>query len=74
MTFDGTVHVAELLVLFGAAMAIFRGGIGMRDAVRDLKMATFEMRKDVDDHEDRLRELELGGRRVRPDRRGADRT
>lgn len=36
MTFDGTVHVAELLVLAAAAWGIFKGGIGMRDAVRDL--------------------------------------
>jgi len=36
MTFDATIHIGELLVLAGAALAIFRGGIGLRDAVRDM--------------------------------------
>lgn len=36
MTFDGTIHIAELLVLFAAAWGFFKGGLGMRDAVRDM--------------------------------------
>lgn len=39
MTFDGTVHIAELFVLAAAAWAIFRGGVGMRDGMRDLRSA-----------------------------------
>lgn len=58
MTFDLTVHIGELLTLLGAALAILRGGIGLRDAVRELRFVAEALRRDVDDHENRLRTLE----------------
>lgn len=64
MTWDGTVHVAELLVMLSAAITIFMGGIGLRDAVRDMTGAVGRLDKTQADHEERIRMLELGDRRI----------
>jgi hypothetical protein len=72
-TFDLTIHFAELLVLAGAAIAIFRGGVGMRDAVHDLTGAVGRLNESHHDHEERLRALELGGGRRSSVRREVDR-
>lgn len=63
MTFDNTVHIGELLILVGAAWAVFKGGIGMRDAVRDLVRVVEGLKETSKDHEGRLRVLEFGDRR-----------
>lgn len=64
MTFDATVHVGELIVLAGCAVAIFKGGMGLRDAVRDMTGAVGRLDEKYHDHEARLRSLEFGDRRV----------
>lgn len=63
MTFDSTLHIGELIVLAGAGLGVFRGGMGIRDAVRDLTGMVKEMRGDLADHESRIRNLEFGDRR-----------
>lgn len=69
MTWDGTVHVGELLVMLAAAVTIFKGGLGLRDAVRDMTGAVGRLDKTQADHEERLRLLELGDRRIAERRR-----
>jgi hypothetical protein len=54
----------QTAVTSGAATAVFRGGMAMRDAVRDLGKFTIQLRVEVNDHEDRLRVIE-----GRPERR-----
>lgn len=60
MTFDSTIHVGELLIVLGAGFAVFKGGLGMRDAVRELAFMVSRMGETQTDHEDRLRTLESG--------------
>lgn len=69
MSFDTTIHIGELLTLVAAAFAIFKGGIGLRDAVRDMTGAVERLDERAEDHEDRIRALELGDRRAGIDRR-----
>lgn len=59
-TFDNTVHVGELIVLAGAARQLFKGAMTLRDAVREVA----RLSRTTDDHEQRLRALEVirGGR------------
>lgn len=72
MTFDATIHIGELLVLVGAALTIFRGGVGLRDAVRDMTKAVSRLDQNFKDHEDRIRFLEFGDRRVLSRRKGIE--
>lgn len=69
MTLDTTIHVGELFVIAGAGLAFFRGGLGMRDAVRDMTGAVGRLDKSLFDHEDRIRMLESGDRRTGERRR-----
>lgn len=69
ISFDTTVHLGELVTLLSAAIAIFKGGVGMRDAVRDLNTTTKRFGEQLGDHEDRIRYLEFGDRRTGSDRR-----
>lgn len=72
MTFDASIHVAELLTLAGSALAIFKGGIGLRDAVRDMTGAVDRLDEKMMDHEERIRNLEFGDRRSGGERRRHD--
>lgn len=58
MTTNAAFQLLQLFVTSGAAYALFKGGIAMRDAVRDLNNFTNQLRREVDDHEDRLRIIE----------------
>jgi hypothetical protein len=58
MTIESAFQIAQLFVTSGAGFALFKGGVAMRDAVRDLKNFTGQLRVEVDDHEDRLRAVE----------------
>lgn len=58
VTWDAVFALVQVVVTSGAALAVFRGGMAMRDAVRDLGTFTNQLRRDVDDHEDRLRVIE----------------
>lgn len=69
MTFDTTIHIGELLVIAGAGFAILKGGLGMRDAVRDMTGAVERLDERFEDHEERIRFLELGDRRSGQERR-----
>jgi len=69
VTLDTTIHIGELLVIAGAGFAMFKGGLGMRDAVRDMTAAVNRLDKNFEDHEDRIRWLEFGDRRQIPNRR-----
>lgn len=69
MTFDGTIHLAELFVLASAAWGFFKGGLAMRDAVRDLTGAVTRLDERGKDHEHRIRQLEGADRRSGAERR-----
>lgn len=71
MTLDTSVHIGELLTLAGAAWAILKGGIGLRDAVRDMTGAVERLDERYEDHEQRIRDLEFGDRRDGRERRKA---
>jgi hypothetical protein len=64
VTLDTTVHLSELIVIVGAGIAMFKGGLGLRDAVRDMTGAVSRLDKSCSDHEDRIRYLEFGDRRT----------
>jgi len=64
MTFETTIHVGELLAMAGCAVAMFKGGLGLRDAVRDMTGAVGRLDEKYHDHETRLRNLEYGDRRI----------
>lgn len=70
MTLDGLIQVGQVAITCGAAGGMFRGGLAIRDAVRGLTLFTAQLRKEMDDHEERLRFLE-GGERI--DRRSHER-
>ena len=63
MTIDSTLHLGELFVIAGAGVAVFKGGMAIRDAVRDLTTMVAGLKDGFKDHEDRLRVLEYGERR-----------
>lgn len=58
LTWNAFLVILQLLITSGAALALFKGGVAMRDAVRDLNNFTTQLRRDVDDHEDRIRVIE----------------
>jgi len=58
VTWNGVLQVMQILVTSGAAAAVLKGGIAMRDAIRDLNTFTQQLRTEVSDHEDRLRVIE----------------
>jgi hypothetical protein len=64
MTFDTTIHIGELLVIAASGIAVFKGGLGMRDAVRDMTGAVGRLDDNFKDHEKRIRRLEYGDRRT----------
>jgi hypothetical protein len=68
VTWNAVFQVVQILMTSGAALAVFKGGVAMRDAVRDLGAFTTQIREDVDDHENRLRVIE-----GKPERRFHDR-
>lgn len=72
MTLDTTVHIGELLVIAGAGIGVFRGGLGLRDAVRDMVGAVTRLNERFEDHEARIRYLEFGDRRTRERRTTRD--
>lgn len=63
MNFDTTLHIGELLVIGSAGIGVFRGGMAIRDAVRDLTSMVASLKETQRDHEDRIRFLENGDRR-----------
>lgn len=69
MTLDTTIHLSELFMIAAAGWAILKGGLALRDAVRDMTGAVGRLDKSLHDHEERLRLLELGERRLGERRR-----
>lgn len=57
-TFDNTIHIGELLVLGGAAWAILKGGLGLRDAVISMTGQVASLQTGQHDHEARIRSIE----------------
>lgn len=55
--------MAEMLAILGAAVSILKGGLALRDAVRDLTTAVRQLNVRGEDHEQRLRRLEFSDRR-----------
>jgi hypothetical protein len=66
------LFLLQLLITSGAALALFKGGVAMRDAVRDLGRFTNQLRREVDDHEDRIRVIEGKPERRFHERRQAE--
>jgi hypothetical protein len=65
MTFDTTIHIGRIARDCRAGLAVFKGGLGMRDAVRlrhDWRGGRLD--DNFKDHEKRIRRLEYGDRRT----------
>jgi hypothetical protein len=58
VTWNTLFQILQIVMTSGAAVAVFKGGVAMRDAVRDLNNFTNQLRREVNDHEDRIRALE----------------